>query len=283
MRSAAAALRHSVRRFLAGEGFVLSGSIAYSSLLALFPFVIFLAALASLFGRPETAGRFIATTAGFLPAEVAATLDPVVAEVLRGGGGVAVAASLVLSLWAASSGVEALRAALNHAYGAGQPRPFWLRRLQGLLLVAVAAVAIIVAMTAIVIAPLLWGFVVARLGLPPLADLLWTVARYALAAAALFVGLLLVYRWLPDVHWRWRRHLPGAVLAALLWLGLASSFSLYLRGLADYQVFYGSLAGIVATLFFFFLSAAVVILGAEFNAALSPPAVSQPARAPRPR
>lgn len=266
VRGLAFALWQSIRGFVAHDGVSLAGYIAYSGLLALFPFVIFLAGLAALVGEPAAADRFIALSADFLPAEVALTLAPIVAEVLAGSG--ATVAVIVLSLWAASSGVEALRSAVDRAYGAKRTRPFWLRRLQGLAFVAAASLAAIFAMTAIVIAPLVWDFVTSRLGTPPGAHWLWLAARYALAALALFAVFLLFYRWLPSSthHWRW--HAPGAVFACLLWLGLATSYSLYLEQVGGYRLVYGSLGGIVATLFFFFLSAAVAILGAEFNAAL---------------
>jgi membrane protein len=262
----AAALWRAVRGFMAHDGVIHSGYIAYVGLLAFCPFVIFLVGLASLLGSAEALDRFIALSSSLLPADVASTLQPLIREALQGSS--ATLLIIIPSVWAASSGVEALRAALDHVHGPGRVRPFWPRRLQGLAFVAVASFAVLFAMAVVVIAPLVWSIVSQRFGTPPGVLWLWFAARYALAALVLFASLLLVYRFLPGVRHPLGWHVPGAVLTSLLWLALAGSYTLLLEETGRHRIVYGSIAGIVATLFFFFLSAAVVIFGAEFNAGL---------------
>ena len=82
----------------------------------------------------------------------------------------------------------------------------------------------------------------------------------------LAAGLLALHRWLPNHHRPVRAVLPGVLLTLVLWLAGASLFSLYLGTVADYSVTYGSLGGVVITLFFFYLTGALFILGAEYNA-----------------
>ena len=95
----------------------------------------------------------------------------------------------------------------------------------------------------------------------------WTVGRYALGAAVLAGGLLALHRWLPNHRLPMRAVLPGVLLTLVLWLAGASLFSLYLGTVADYSLTYGSLAGVAITLLFFYLTGALFILGAEYNAA----------------
>jgi membrane protein len=98
------------------------------------------------------------------------------------------------------------------------------------------------------------------------AELAWTLGRYALATVVLAAGLLALHRWLPSAGWPLRAVLPGVLLTLGLWLLGASLFSLYLGTVADYSVTWGSLGGVVITLFFFYLTAVLFILGAEYNA-----------------
>lgn len=251
---------------MAHDGVIHSGHIAYSGLFAFCPFVIFLAGLASRFGSEEALDRLSALSWKLLPVDVASTLQPLMREAMQGSD--ATLLVIIPSLWAAASGTEALRAALDRVLGTGRDWPLWLRRLQGLAFVAVTSLAVLVATVVVVIAPLVWGMVTYRIGMPPGALSILFAARYALAALVLFTSLLLVYRWLPAARHPLRWHVPGAILASLLWLALAGSFTLLIEETGRYRVVYGSIAGIVATLFFFFLSAAVVIFGAEFNAGL---------------
>jgi membrane protein len=97
---------------------------------------------------------------------------------------------------------------------------------------------------------------------------LWDGARYLLAVFVLLAVVTVLYHWLPDTRPRWRHILPGALLASLGWLLLASLFSIFLDRAEIFTVFYGSLGSIIVTLLFLLFSAADFILGAEFNAVL---------------
>ena len=253
--------------FIANDGSTRAGYIAFASLFAVFPFLIWLTALAGFAGRPEMVDEIVALAFEALPAEVVETLAPVIAEVLTERRGHLVTAGMIATLWAASSGIEALRAGLNLASGVTEPRPVWHRRLQGLLFVVLGALVTLVATAAIVIGPDVWRFVSDMLRLPAVWEGAYAAARYGIAPTTVFLAIAALYRWLPKPGPN-RLVLPGAGLATVAWLILARLFSLYFERSTHYTVTYGSLGGIVVTLLFFYLSAAIFVFGAEFNAAL---------------
>lgn len=255
-------------KFMVDEGSVYSGHVAFSTLLALFPFLIFVTALAAFVGAAQKADHYVALLATVLPEEVARSIGPTVKQILSMRRGSVLTISLVGTVWVASSGIEALRMALNRAYGVQRKRHFVLRRLQGFGLVVVAAAVVLLATTAIVLGPLIWKTATQALDVPRTWKFLYVGARHALTLTVIFASIAFLYRWLPNVPQRWRHVLPGAALASLAWIGLASLFSVYLRNIAQYNVVYGSLGGVVVSLVFFFLSGAVFILGAEINGIL---------------
>jgi len=261
-------LKRALRRFAEDEGSVHAGHAAFSTLLALFPFLIFLTTLAAFFGAAQRADHFVALTFNFLPPEVAKTLAPTIKEVMSNKRGSLLTISMIGTVWAASSGVEALRAALNRAYDVARPRGFVFRRLQGVALMTLAAGVVLVVTSIVVVGPLIWKFATTHFEIPRSWTWLWLGARFGFAVLVIFAGAAVLYRWLPDHAPGWRYIWPGAVLTAVLWMGLANLFSVYLKNVGQYHAVYGSLGGIIMTLVFFFASAIIFVFGAEWNAAL---------------
>jgi len=120
----------------------------------------------------------------------------------------------------------------------------------------------------VVIGPMIWKLAAPVLDIALTWKWLWDGARYLLAVFVLLAVVTVLYHWLPDTRPRWFHILPGALLASLGWLLLASLFSIFLDRVEIFTVFYGSLGSIIVTLLFLFFSAADFILGAEFNTAL---------------
>jgi membrane protein len=249
-------------------GIELAGNLAFTAILALFPFLIFLVALAGFIGDADAANRVIAWMFGFLPGDVANVLAPVVNEVLRRPRGGLLTFGVIGTLWIASGGIEALRIALNRAYHATEKRPFWLRRLQSIAFVVGGAVIMIVVSALIIVGGLVSDYVGQVPIVPGLTEELWNTIRLAVGAVLLGGALLGLHRWLPDCDLPARRLLPGIVLTTALWIGVASFFTVYLDNFGNYDVTYGSLGGAILTLFFFYVTALIFMAGAEFNAVL---------------
>ena len=254
------------RLVMQDEGLELSGYIAFTAFFSLFPFLIFLAALAGFLGDRETADEFIATMFEFMPPDVAETLAPAVREVVGARQGGLLTVGIVTTLWFASNGIEALRTGLNRAYGVSEQRPMWWLRLQSVAFVIAGGLIIFFLSLAVILGPLIW-----RVLGPTIDDLLGTelvfiTVRYVVAVLLLWAALMLLHRWLPNTKQAYRRVLPGVCATAVLWLAGASLFSWYIGNLTDYSAFYGSLGGVAITLMFFYVSAIIFIFGAEINA-----------------
>ena len=254
------------RLVMTDEGLVLSGYIAFTAFFSLFPFLIFLAALAGFLGTRDTAHELIEAMFRFMPADVAETLAPAVRQVLGSRQGGLLTFGILATLWFASNGVEALRAGLNRAYRVTEERAIWWLRLQSIALVIGGSLIIFFLSLVVILGPLVW-----RVLGPDIDQLLETrlvfgTARYFVAALLLLGSLLLLHRWLPNTRQAFARVLPGVCATTVLWLLGAGLFSWYVGHLADYAVFYGSLGGVAITLMFFYISAILFIFGAEINA-----------------
>jgi membrane protein len=253
--------------FIDDGGMTQAGSIAFTTLFALFPFLIFLTTLAGEFGQEEAARRFVDLSLEGLPPEVVSTIRPAIDQVVNVRRTGLMTVSILVAVWTASSGLEALRTALNYAYGIEDARPWWLLRLQSIFFTIIISVAILVLMIVVVAGPFIWHFLVDLLKVPPSWGWTYTALRYLLAVLLLYAVVALLYQWLPNRHLRGYEILPGAAVTVVAWLVTASLFSLYLQNLGRFSVTYGSLGGIVVTLMFFYLSAAIFIFGAEINGA----------------
>jgi membrane protein len=248
-------------------GLTYAGHIAFMTLFSSFPFLIFLTALAGEIGQTEAAREFITMLLGALPNEVSEAIRPAVVEVMSTRRTGLMTISILAALWATSSGIEALREALNKAYGVEETRPIWLLRLQSLAFTIIFSIGIIVVILVLVVGPVLWSYIQPLLDVPWEWGWFYEALRYFVAVALLYILVALLYRWLPSRHLPRREILPGAAVTVVLWVALASLFSLYLQNLGRFSVTYGSLGGIVITLMFFYISALIFIFGAEINSA----------------
>jgi len=256
-------------QLLKHEGFELSGYIAFTAILALFPFLIFLTALAGFIGDAQSADRIIQTVFELAPSDIAQVLAPILRDVLTQQHGGLMTVSILFALWTASSGVEALRTLLNRCYDVRETRAFWRTRPESVVIVIAGASLALVLSVGLVLGPVIWKFVTEYLPVGDAWFLPWVVVRYSLAAVLVAVCLIGLHRMLPNCHQPMRRVWPGAATTALLWLTTAALFSVYVDNFASYSVTYGSLGGVIMTLMFFYISAIIFAFGAELNAGLA--------------
>jgi len=254
-------------RYNRHDGGAMAGYIAYTSLLAVFPFLIFASALAGLTIGAEDTERIIQNLFRLAPEHIALTLEPVAREVLSQTSGGLLTISAIGAIWVASSGFEAFRVAFDRAYQTVDPRPVWVTRGLAILFVFVATAVFLVLGLIIVAGPLFLYYARKHLALevPFGVDTL----RYSIAAVILSAFLLALHRVLPARHLKTGELWPGVVVTGAILLASASLFSVYLRFAPNYTVTYGALAGVILTLLFFYVAGAAIIFGAEINAALS--------------
>jgi len=248
-------------------GLEISGYIAFTAMLALLPFLMFLISLAGFLGETEIGQEFISTLGMFAPPQVMATLQPAIEHVIENRSSSVLTLGLALSLYSAGSGVSTLRLAVNLSYDVTETRPFWWRKLQDFILVVVGSVIIMLASAAIILGPLIWRLAARFLPVVPEDQTLWHVGRYGLSILMILASVIGLHRFLPNVTLTVRQILPGAVATTVLWILAASVLTLYFDR-QDYTVTYGSLGGVIVTLLFFYISGIIFIFGGELNAAL---------------
>ncbi len=245
---------------------LIAGGIAYSWFLALFPGIIAGVLIWGLVADPEQIQSQIKSLAETLPASA----QPLVTDQLNsatsqagGGIGIAVVISIALALWSASAGVAGLIEATNIAYDEKEERNFFVKR--GLALLGTLAfllfLAVAIGLVAVfpVVAEQLGGGVIVQVGAQ--------IVRWAALVLVAVVVLALLYRIGPDRDAPQMRWLSlGAVVATVLWVAASVGFSFYVSNFGSYGETYGSLAGVVVLLLWFWITALVVLLGAEINA-----------------
>ncbi|WP_417319321.1 YihY/virulence factor BrkB family protein [Emcibacter sp.] len=262
-------LVEAVVKFNRHDGMVMAGYLAFLTLLALFPFIIFLVSLAGMFGQSDAGTSALELMYEHMPEDVVKVLkNPIEKMVSHSSGGI-MTFSIVGAVWVCSSAIDAARLAVVRAYDRVSRRPYLRRRAEGLILVILSASSIIVGMSVLVLGPVAWNILISYIPVETDWKLVWNVVRFSLSFGLIFAALCLSYFVLRPRFLKIPAPIaPGALVALMLWMGIGSSFSLYLKHFTKYDVTYGSLAGaIIALMFFFFISAAF-ILGAEINSTL---------------
>jgi membrane protein len=257
------------RHFLADDGWAIASHIALSSLMALFPFLIVVTALAGFFfGSKELADEAARILLEAWPQQVAGPIALDITGVLTNTRGDVLTLGLVFALYFASSGVEGLRIGLNRAYDAVEQRPWWLLRLESIGYVLIGAVAILAFAFLVVFAPLIWSRLLQYLPmLEPFADL---STRYAVAAVVLVIALTIVHLWLPGGRRRFTDVAPGIIATILLWLISGAAFGRYLANYAfAYVSMYAGLASAMVALIFLYVCASIFIFGGELNTVIA--------------
>jgi membrane protein len=258
------------RHFIADDGWAIASHIALSTLMAMFPFLIVVTALAGFFfGSKELADEAGRILLEAWPKEVAGPIALDITGVLTESRGGVLTFGALFALYFASSGVESLRVGLNRAYDMNEPRSWWLLRLESIGYVIVAAVAILAFSFLVVLAPLIWDKMVHYVPtLEPLGDLV-TFSRYAVAVFVLVVALMIVHSWLPAGRRSITEIAPGIIATLLLWLISGAAFGRYLAEYAfAYVSMYAGLASAMVALIFLYVCATIFIYGGELNSVI---------------
>lgn len=262
-------LRRALWTLFEDSGFSMAGAIAFSFLLSLFPFCIFLGALAGTIGGRDLAAYAVGQLFEAVPETVAKALAPEVERVMGQSQYGLLTLGAAVSLFFATSAIESLRAALNVAYRVKEMRSYFWCLLQSSIFVFATAAGMLA---------LTWGVVVG----PALAArskseaVEWLVdhglfspsTRYTIVLTITTAQLFAYHLWLAAGRRRLSEIWPGVFLSLALWLLTAAVYSKWLT-ISDYTKFYAGLTQLLSALIFFQVSGMIMILGAEFNRALA--------------
>lgn len=261
------------KRVLVGtyfDGFIHAGNLAYLALISLFPFFITAMALFSMFGQGPEGARVLDGLLSQLPPGVGETLEGPIHEVLQARTGPLLWIGALVGLWTVGSLIETIRDILRRAYGTQLMRPFWEYRLGAIGVIIGAVFLILIAFSAQVFLTGIDQFIT-RL-LPDQFQVYGTLAvSRILTALVLFTALYLLFMSLTPPPYRRSRcpKWPGALFITLWSVLVTSALPWVIATLFNYNLTYGSLAGVMVALFYFYLLGLGIVMGAELNAALA--------------
>ena len=243
------------------DGIEHAGYLAFLGLLALFPFLVFLLALAGFVGEGQAGTAFIKFVFSQLPPNMVKALEPRVAEITSGPPQGLLTISILGAIWTSSSALEGYRTVLNRAYSVTAPPAYIFRRLLSIAQILLLSFLLVMAMIALVMLPIAWRKLEINFSLH--ASLGNQIAYISLAI--MFIVVACAYYFLPNIKQNLRSVVIGAAVVTMLWLAAARVLSLYISQFNQVNLIYGSLGGIIAALLFFYVSNIIFIYGAELN------------------
>lgn len=258
------------------DGFIHAGNFAYLTLLTVFPFFIVMAAITQLIGRPDENLKAIQSMLVALPPGVAQLIQSAAQEMLQARTGPLLWFGAIVGLWTVSSFIETIRDILRRAYGTGYGRPFWHYRIAGIAITFAAVLLILFALAArlavTAVEEVVFRYIPAAQGLMSV-----ELGRMS-TSVAVFIGLFVIFWTLAPPEYRGRAFpkWPGALVTTLWWTGALALLPPALSLFGGYALTYGSLAGVIVALLFFWIVGFGLVIGAHLNAALANPAIKEP-------
>ncbi len=246
--------------------FALAGGMTFYTLLAIFPALAALVAIYGLFANPATISTHLDTLSGVLPGGAIDVARDQLTRVASKGGqalGLTFVVGLAISLWSANAAMKSLFETLNVVYGEDEKRSFIRLNALSLCFTLGAIIFVLVALSAVVVLPIALDYV----GLSGAADLLLRLGRWPALFVVLALALAVVYRYGPSretARWRWISW--GSACATILWIAASVLFSWYTAHFGSYNKTYGSLGAVIGFMTWLWISAIVILVGAELDA-----------------
>lgn len=256
-----------MHRYLRHRVGVQSAALAFYLLFMLFPFLIFVSALLGQLQLDVAA--ILQGLRGFLPREVVAVAEMYLNHVSRYSSTRLLLFGLVFSVYFPMRVTNALLRAVRVAYHLGPPRGTIAHISKSLLYTVVLIASIAVTLLLMTVSDRALGYAVDYFRFPEMAAELWAVLRFPLIGAVGFFALFALYALARDDHPMWRDLWPGTLAALAVWLGVSWIYTWYVESVAHYSLLYGSIGAVIVLLVWLYLTAVILIMGAELNGVLA--------------
>jgi membrane protein len=276
-----ALLTRTIREASDDDVFGVAAQLAYYFFLALFPALISLIALASLFPLEDFADQVAGRLAPVAPAAVIDIIRQQMLNIAAGDHGGLLSLGLVAALWSSSGAMVAIIGAMNRAFDIDESRSWLKVRLTAIALTIALAIFVLLSFTLVIAGPEIAEAVARRFGLAEAFVLTWKVVQWPVVLVLVSLGIGLIYQFAPDADQTWKWITPGAVVATLLWVAGSIGFRLYVVNFGNYDAAYGTIGGIIVLLLWFYLSGVAIVLGAEVNAEIEHSSRRSPAEPER--
>ncbi len=260
-------LKRTIKEFSNDDMSTYASALAYRALFSLFPFLLFLMALLGFLNLSEFFAWLREQAALALPAVAMEQVNPVIDQLQQQKSGL-LSVGILVALWTASAGFRSLMNAMNRAYDVDEGRPSWKLMLLSLLYTIGTAVILLASAGLMIVGPQVMEWLADLVGLKETIVLLWAWLRWPVVVFLMMLLVAVLYYVTPDVEQEFRFITPGSVLAVIVWIAASVGFGIYVQNFADYNATYGSIGAIIVLLLYFYISAAVLLLGAELNAVI---------------
>lgn len=244
-----------------------AAALAYRALFSIFPFILFLLALLGFLHLPDFFDWLRSQADLLLPPVAMEQVGPVIDQLQDSQGGL-MSFGILLALWTASIGVRSLMNAMNRVYAVEESRPSWKLVLLSVAYTVGLAVMLLLAAGFMTLGPQVMSWLASQIGMEQMLVTLWTWIRWPLAILLMMLAVALIYYATPDVEQDFRFITPGSVVAVIVWLAASIGFGIYVQNFGNYNATYGSIGAIIVLLLYFYISAAVLLLGAQLNATI---------------
>jgi membrane protein len=252
------------------EVFGRAAQLAYYWFFSLFPLLIFLTTLLAFLPWSRSVDQWIGALDKVLPPEafsiVRGTFDEIVRQPRHG----LLSFSILATIWAMSSGMEAIMGALDRAFNVTTPRPWWRGRLLAIVLTLGLSVFIIGALSLMFFGGAISASIAHTFGFGLAFSRFWSLAQWPLVIVLLLLGLELIYYFAPNIKrgrrgQRWEWFTPGTVFALVFWLAVSFGFRFYVSKFGNYNATYGALGGVMMLMLWLYFTGIAILVGGEIN------------------
>lgn len=260
-------IKKTFQNFIADDMPTYAAALSYRALFSLFPFLLFLIAMLSFLNLGEFFTWLREQAALVLPSTAQEMIDPVITD-LQSGKNSIFSVAIVVAIWVASNGIRSLMNAMNKAYNVEESRPGWKLYSLSVLYTIGIAIVLLVAAALMIVGPQWVEWLGSWVGLGDLVVTLWALLRWPVAIVLLMLVVAILYYLMPDVEQKFRFITPGSVIAVIIWISASLGFGFYVSNFGNYDAMYGGIGAMIVLLLFFYISSAVLLLGAELNATI---------------
>ena len=258
--------KEGLRYFKRAEIFSTAAQMAYFLLLSLFPLLLFFITLIGYLTIDSH--QFAGIISSYAPAPIADYIHVSLKEIAETKNGGLLSVGVLGTIWSASNAINALKKALNRAYGKEEKRSFFMSRLVTVGLTGGMLAILIIAFLLPIFGQIIGVHLFALFGLSQDFLKLWSSLRWVVSSIIFIIVLAMLYKLAPNQNHYFKDVLIGAVLATFAWQGVSLAFSFYVSQVHNYTAAYGSLAAVIMLLVWIYLSAAIILAGGAFNAFL---------------
>ena len=251
---------------MADNGLGLAAQLAYYFLLALFPTILCVIALASFLPLQNFTDDMVSIAGRFAPAEMLTLVREQMTRLANGNDGGVFSIGLLGALWSSSAAMVAMIDAMNRAYDIEEGRPWWKVRITAILLTISLAVFVVLSFGLIVAGPQLADWLAQHFALGAVFTTTWKIIQWPIAFALITTAIALVYYYAPDAEQEFVWITPGSLIAATLWIVASLAFRYYVVTFGNYEATYGAVTGVILLMLWFYISGLMLLIGAEASA-----------------